>query len=422
MEPVAVRFLAVKSVADCWATFRHVFRSKKLTELAYFAILEVYSLLCVAVGFRSKLISFEPGSFWTYDAKLPLNIPTLTTECLSHNLLAAESQILWYVATQLPWGGIIGRTHDRKNVLLLSTDWFSPAKELYQFDSDITAVFYSKKGYVFVGTKGAVWRSGSSFQNFENVLQLSNRESIVWHNHGIDENATELIIGEYACVYDNKTSSWRSVAHLHLSGDNGETWRHVDTLSRHSANKHIHLVKYSGQFERTIVTIGDGRKRSYWTRDVRKFVEPSLDSFRFDSFARGGGHTGFAEVDNAILMGTDHHGGTNSIIALHTCGQNTTRMLPGPYRRSPVINMHSIAHGDSSITFAFLHSGLRHAWKSALIYSIDGGDRWHRLMEYDGRIACFGIVNGGRGPDASLAITFYNVRDGETRTIILSRL
>jgi hypothetical protein len=249
VEPVAERLLAIRSVADCCAAFWHVLRSRKLTELAYFAILEAYYWLCVAFALRSRLITFEPKRFWTYTPELgsPLDITSLTTECSSHNLCVAESPILWRVATQLPWGGIIGSTHDRPNILLLSANWFSPSKELYQFDSDISAIFHSKEGNVFVGTKGAVWRSGFDFRNFERALLLSTDESRVWHNHGIDDSATELIVGEYACIYDIKELSWRSVAHLHFSGDNGETWSHVDTLSRHSTNKHIHLVKYSGQ-------------------------------------------------------------------------------------------------------------------------------------------------------------------------------
>src|SRR5262249_57954068 len=128
-------------------------------------------------------------------------------------------------------------------------------------------------------------------------------------------------------------------------------------------------------------------------------------------------HTAFAETRNATLLGTDHNGGTNSIISLRSTGDGTARMLPSPYRRSPVINMHFITFGARSITFASLCSG---QFKSALIYSDDDGDSWNRLIENDHRYIQIHIANAQQRVSSSLVLWFDNWVTGEKRTFIIS--
>ena len=68
----------------------------------------------------------------------------------------------------------------------------------------------------------------------------------------------------------------------------------------------------------------------------------------------------------------------------------------------------------------WLHSGLRETWKSALIYSDDGGISWSRLFEYDARCLNISIVNSQPTISPSLVVVFENRNSGERRTIIMS--
>lgn len=208
------------------------------------------------------------------------------------------------------------------------------------------------------------------------------------------------------------------MAYLYVTKDDGKSWRCIDYLARNNV-KHVHLVKYSRRFARLVVTDGDKRKQSYWLDPMDEMEERNFKEGRFDSFAWGGGHTAFAESHNATLLGTDYTAGTNSIICLRSSVDSSARMLPSPYRRSPVVNMHSISNGAGSITFASLIAP-RNNWSSALIYSDDDGDSWNRLIEFNGRDVNFFIANAQQGVGHSLVISFSDLKSGEIRTFIIS--
>ena len=244
----------------------------------------------------------------------------------------------------------------------------------------------------------------------------------VWHNHGIDETPEALVIGEYGIVVEGGWAGqfWRSVAYLYVTRDEGRSWLRIEYFVRNGASKHIHLVRYSPLLKRLIITVGDKRKQSYWTNSVDSLRPEVLKKGLFGCFSWGGGHTAFAETGNEVLLGTDYHGGTNSIIVLRSGTDSRARMLPEPYRHSPVLNMHAISYERKSVVFAWLHSELRETWKSALIYSDDGGISWSRLFEYDARCLNISIVNSQPTISPSLVVVFENRNSGERRTIIMS--
>jgi hypothetical protein len=262
-----------------------------------------------------------------------------------------------------------------------------------------------------------VYLSKNGGSHFDPVLQLSNDDSTVWHNHGIDETPRGPVIGEYGNIIPRGRTwnLWESVAYLYVTHDDGESWRRFDYFERTGA-KHLHLVRYSRRFGRLLVTDGDRRKQSYWIGSIDQ-MKPR----RFDSFARGGGHTAFAESESATLLGTDYRIGPNSIICLRSSEDSASaRMLSRPYRHSPVLNMVCMGYRAGTITFASLGGSLCDRCQNALIYSEDNGDSWCRLIEFDDDVN-FYIANA-QGANRSLVLCFRNWKLRENRTFILSAI
>ena len=239
-------------------------------------------------------------------------------------------------------------------------------------------------------------------------------------NHGMDETPQGLIIGEYGNVTSRTWNFWKSMACLYLTQDDGESWCCFDYLVRTGA-KHVHLVKYSRRFGRLLVTDGDKRKRSYWVGLIDQMKPREFEETRFDSFTRGGGHTGFAETENATLLGTDYRIAPNSLICVRSPEDSSARMLPRPYRHSPVMNMLCIKYRAGTITFAHLYNGLCPRCQNALIYSNDDGNSWCRLIEFDKHVE-FSIANAQQGTNRSMVVSFRNTKLGEERTLILSTI
>jgi hypothetical protein len=418
---VAERLYSSKSALSYCDTILFAFQTGKLREMLHFAVLEIYYWWCQVFRVSSRLIEFRQTPFLRYRPEDCLVFADLAATLRFHNLFAVETPTKWSIITDARDGTIFGTTLDRPHVLQRSENLCSTPVEMFVFSRSILAIFISDSGHLFVATKGRLYRSEDDGRHFDVALRLSHDDSFVWHNHGIDETPEGLVVGEYGSIVDrNRTPSfWKPVAHLYLTRDCGKSWRCIDYLVRNGASKHVHLVKYSRRFGQLLVTEGDSRKRSYWISSFKKLEDGNLNEGRFDSFSWGGGHTAFAETPNATLLGTDHHGGTNSIICLRSCGEGRARMLPSPYRRSPVMNMHCIKCGARSILFASLQSGLRDQ-KSALIYSDDNGGSWHRLVEFNGSYGYFSISNGQQTLRSSLVVSFDNFITKESKTIVIS--
>jgi hypothetical protein len=396
----------------------YALRAGKFWEATYSIFLELRYWWCYWFQSSSKLVVFKGTVLWRYSSECPLTLPNLAATLRLRSFSVVESPTKWLIISETSEGVIFGATHNLPDVLQRADNLLCAPKELFKFNSRIFCVFISSRDWIFVATKGTVYLSKNGGTNFAPVIQLSDPESTVWHNHGIDETPQGLVIGEYGNIFDTTWNFWKPQAYLYVTHDDGENWIRHDYLLRTGA-KHLHLVRYSRRFARLLLTDGDKRKRSYWVDLIDQMRPQDFKKARFDCFSLGGGHTGFAETENVTLLGTDYRIGSNSIIYLRSSEDSTARMLPRPYRHSPVLNMCSIRNNAGTITFAYLYGSLCGRCRNALIYSDDDGESWCPLIEFD-RDAQFEIANSQQGPSGALVVFFHNARTDENRTFILT--
>src|SRR5262249_5673297 len=147
--------------------------------------LELRYWWCYVFRIRASLVEFKPAPFWRWLSAYPLNLADLAATLRSHNFSVIESATKWYITTECADGRILGATHDRPQVLQRADNLLSTPTELFEFNRPIFCVFISNSNRIFVATKGVVYLSKNGGSHFDPVLQLSDDDSTVWHNHGI---------------------------------------------------------------------------------------------------------------------------------------------------------------------------------------------------------------------------------------------
>jgi hypothetical protein len=230
----AGRLFATNSVLSFCDAILYALRSGKLQEAVYFVALEAYYWWCYVFRINSRLIEFNPTPFCRC-SEYDVNLADLATTLRLCNFSAIESPTNWCIVTESANGVIFGTTHDRPHVLQRSANLWSPPIDLFEFSKPIQAVFISLSNKLFIATKGVVYLSEDDGKHFTVALQLSDADSFVWHNHGIDETPEGLVIGEYGIIVnvDRTPSFWKSVAYLYSTHDDGKSWRRIDVLAQY---------------------------------------------------------------------------------------------------------------------------------------------------------------------------------------------
>ncbi len=247
----------------------------------------------------------------------------------------------------------------------------------------IKSIFVSSQNTIFASANGSVYKRSYGDGSFKRAFDFGSSVSFFRHNNGITELPDKsLIIAEYGNVWEN--NGWRKLANLYFSSDDGETWEKSDFLIGAGTNKHVHLVKYSQLFEKVLMADGDNFKKLWVANSTNSSDLQDRKSWtavnRFH--IQLGGYTSVVESNSKIIFGTDYQGGTNFIVETMDGESYTKKIVPDPYRRSPIDNMviRKSKHGNeiwANLPFSMTST------KCLLMYTADGGESWNRVVEYN---------------------------------------
>lgn len=277
---------------------------------------------------------------------------------------------------------IFGCFYPDDRELYKSTDNGESIIFIKKFPEQIKSIFVSSQNTVFVCVKGAVYKSPDNGNSFKKTLDMGSSESFFRHNNAITETPDKgIIIGEYGNIVEK--NGWRQLAYLYFSSDDGESWQRSDFLIKKGVNKHVHLVKYSKLFNKIFMADGDNFK-TLWvsdTIDLNNLQDPQhwkpVNRFHIQM----GGHTSVIETDEKVVFGTDYQGGTNFVIETKDGEKFTNRIVPDPYRRSPIDNMVQRKSKTGNEIWANLPYSIANT-RCLLMYSKDGGESWNKVIEY----------------------------------------
>jgi hypothetical protein len=359
-----------------------IYKYGKLREFSSFVVWELFHRLGLFP--RSRYLKFSSEPILSLENE---NLETVRFDEKVNQLLAPAS--LTAMRSSLSWkmlflksdGEMIGCVFPNDTDLYRSSDQGQSVIFLHRFPESIKSIFVSSRNTIFVCAKGAVYRSADGGTTFQRSFELGSSESFLRFNNAMTETpGGELMFGEYGNVWDE--SGWRKLAFMYFSSDDGETWEKSDFLIRMKANKHVHIVKYSRLLNRVIVADGDNYKRLWLSEPLDRFdIKNPKWQLTNRLHIQTGGHTAAVETDDRVFFGTDYQGGTNFVVETADGKRFTKRIVPDPYRRSPIDNMVVRRSRRGCEIWANLPFSAGSS-KCLLMYSQDNGATWNRVFEY----------------------------------------
>ncbi len=381
-----------------------IYKYGKLREFSSFLVWEV----------MHKLHLFPRSRYLVFKGEEPIRLDKDNLQSASFDervtgffhrkgLQAQRSEHPWKMLFTGPDGGLIGCLAPNDTDLYRSTDHGKSIVFLQRFPESIKSLFISSKGSIFVNAKGSVYRSADGGANFEKAFDLGSSESFLRFNNAMTETPDgTLLCGEYGNVWEK--SGWKKLAYMYFSTDDGGTWQTDDFLIRMGANKHVHVVKYSPLLGRVVVADGDNFKRIWLSGrmegfDIRKPDWQLINRFHIQM----GGYTAVVEADGKVFFGTDYQGGTNFMVESRDGRSYTKRVVPDPYRRSPIDNMlvRKSRRGDEIWANLPFSAG---SSKCLLMVSADGGATWNRVFEYSRSAHTVWLISASSQPSNEIYV------------------
>jgi hypothetical protein len=389
-----------------------IYQYGKARELSSFLVWEL----------RHRLGLFPAKQYLTFldDQALTLNGRAPDDEAFADTLRRLmERQSLSVTRSPLDWkylfldnGDMIGSLHHDHHSLFRSTDQGQSVAWLHTFSEPIKSIFVSSGNTIFVCVKGAVYRSTDNGESFHQCLTLGSPASFFRHNNGMTETPNRVLaIGEYGNVWND--TRWKKLAYLYFSTDDGETWDCSDFLIRQGTNKHVHLVKYSKLLSHMFVADGDNKKKLWMSAPLDSTGCQALTTWtavnRFH--IQLGGYTSVVETDDELLFGSDYQGGTNFLVSTKDGRTYDKRIVPDPYRRSPIENMVQRRSANGKEIWANLPYSTSNT-KCLLMCSTDGGSRWRKVIEYDRASHTVWLISSSTEITDRLYISIEDLRNG----------
>ncbi len=387
---------------------KDVIKSGKLREISSFAVWEARHKM--GLFSKSDYVSFEkhpPFILKEGDDIAAYNFDESTTEDTYEIKLTRN----WKLFHRDSNDTIYGCLADDNTVLYKSIDQGKTLEKLHTFKWVIKAIFISQEDVIFVDTKGEIYRSDDAGKSFALSLNLSEEDSSIFHHYGMTQTPDgKLFVGEYGNVA--KEGLWANIAYIYGSSDLGKSWERSDFLKKQGVNKHVHMIKYSKVLDRVILADGDNKKQLWISKDLTTFTFSENPWNLVTKFhIQMGGYTSMVETEDSLIFGTDYLGGTNFLVETSDGKKFTKKVIPDPYRRSPVHDL--IRRGDE--IWSVLNNPNSSKVKCLLMVSKNGGKTWKRVIEYDGTKHLIMINSGDiKSPSRiSFAITIMEEGGGE---------
>ncbi len=382
-----------------------VIKSGKLREILSFAVWEV----------QHKMGLFSKKRYITFEKIEPFILKE-GDEIGSYNFDDATKDDNFEIKLTRNWklfhrdshNTIYGCLADDNTVLYKSTDNGKTVEKLHTFKWVIKAIFVSQEDIIFVDTKGEIYRSEDAGKSFELSLELSEEDSSIFHHYGMTQIPDgRLFVGEYGNVA--KEGLWANIAYIYGSSDLGKTWQRSDFLKKQGVNKHVHMIKYSHLLDRLILADGDNKKQLWISKPLENFNFSQNPWNLVTKFhIQMGGYTSMVETDSKMILGTDYLGGTNFLVETQDGKNFTKKVIPDPYRRSPV---HDLIRRGSEIWSVLNNPNSKDA-KCLLMVSSNEGKSWRRVIEYDGTKHLIMINSGDTKSPSSISFAITTMEEG----------
>jgi len=398
-----------------------VYRSGKLREIISFAVWEAFH----------KFGLFPKKEYLVFDKRdvIKLKNENLTAADFdaktarffeNAGLIAEKSDINWKLLYINNNEEILGSIYPDDCDLYKSRDGGKSVTFMHKFPERIKSIFVSSKKTIFVCLKGSMYKSSDQGRTFEKVLELGSPISFFRFNNAMTETPDgTLWAGEYGNIWDKDKTAWRKLAYMYISSDDGKSWNRSDFLIEQKTNKHVHIVRYSKLLDRLIVADGDNYKRLWLSAPLKGSSAEKPNWKAVNRFhIQMGGYTSVVESDGKISFGTDYQGGTNFIVETTDGKKFTKRIIPDPYRRSPIDNMvlRKSKSGDeiwANLPFSTSNS------KCLLMYTGDNGKSWNRVFEYNRSTHTVWLINSSTDISNEL---YFSVEDLSSRDRVVYRI
>jgi photosystem II stability/assembly factor-like uncharacterized protein len=330
----------------------------------------------------------------------------------SRDLLALRCEHNWKILFIHSSGDLFGCLYPNDCDLYRSIDDGKSVSFVHSFPEQIKSIFISNHNSLLVCVKGAIYHSADDGISFQKVLDLGSPISFIRYNNAITETPDGILyMGEYGNIYDK--NGWRKLAFLYSSIDDGKSWRKSDFLIGKGTNKHVHIVKYSKVLQRLMVADGDNYKKLW--------ISGPLDTFNFDNLdlkpvnrfhIQMGGYTSAVESNGKIFFGTDYQGGTNFIVETTDGRVYKKKVVPDPYRRSPIDNLlvRKSARGNEiwgNLPYSTTNS------KCLLMVSTDDGISWEKVFEYNRSTYTVWLISSSIDPTDKVYLSVENALNNE---------
>lgn len=336
----------------------------------------------------------------------------------SRGLCATKSEHNWKLLYTNNKGEIFGSLYPNDSELYKSIDGGRSVIFVQRFQESIKSLFISSQDTIFVCVKGSIYKSSDGGVSFKKTLDLGSPISFFRFNNAMTETPNKtLVIAEYGNIYDK--NGWKKLAYLYYSSDDGETWKTSDFLIQKGTNKHVHIVKYSRLLNKLVMADGDNYKR-LWLSDHLDATNAENPSWKpVNRFhIQMGGHTSVVESGGKIFFGTDYQGGTNFILESADGKKFVRKIVPDPYRRSPIDNMVLRKSKTGNEIWANLPFSTA-TTKCLLMYTADHGKTWNKIFDYNRSTHTVWLISSSNEIADAL---YFSVEDSRNKTRAVYRV